>query len=462
MKILGDINTVKILKTALGKGGDLAEIFGEEVTTTSIICEDNRIEKVICGTDRGVGIRVLFQGKTAYAYSNEFGEKALNELARGVSQAVKGELFKKAIDLRSATSGLNFPIKKPPQESELSSKVAYVNQADSTARSFDQRIQQAQVTYRDTVRRIAVANSLGSWVEDDQIRTIFLVRVVAREGETLQSSYEPAGGLLGLEIFDTDPPEEIALRAARRAILMLTSPKAPAGTMPVVLGSEAGGTMIHEAIGHGLEADHTQRGLSVYAGKVGEPVASSLITVVDDATLPQRQGSFRFDDEGIPAQRTVLVEDGILRGYLFDLLTSMKESVTSTGNGRRESYHFRPFPRMTNTFIAPGKSDPEEIIRSTERGLYVKKMGGGEVNTVNGDFVFEVSEGYFIEKGKIGEAVRGATLTGNGPRILKQIDMVGSDLGFAIGFCGKEGQRVPVGDAQPTLRIPEIVVGGEI
>ncbi len=460
--MLKDINIVKILKTALGNGGDLAEIFGEEVTTTSIVCEDNRIEKVICGTDRGVGIRVLFQEKTAYAYSNDLSEKGMNELARSVSKAVEGRLFTKDIDLRRSASSLNFPIKRPPQESELSQKVAYVNQANSTARSFDQRIQQAQVTYRDTVRKIAIANSLGRLVEDEQIRTLFMVRVVVREGEILQSGYEPAGGFLGLEIFDTDPPEEIALRAARRAILMLTSPKAPAGTMPVVLGSEAGGTMIHEAIGHGLEADHTQRGLSVYSGKVGKQVASPLITVIDDATLPQRQGSYSFDDEGTPAQRTVLVKDGILRGYLYDLLTSMKDSVASTGNGRRESYYHRPFPRMTNTFIAPGKSDPEEIVSSIDRGLFVKKMGGGEVNTVNGDFVFEVSESYLIEKGKIGEAVRGATLTGNGPRILKEIDMVGSDLGFAVGACGKEGQRVPVGDAQPTLRIPEIIVGGEL
>ncbi|UCD85208.1 MAG: TldD/PmbA family protein [Deltaproteobacteria bacterium] len=460
--MLKDLNIVKILKTALGKGGDLAEIFGEEVTNTSVVCEDSKIEKVVCGTDRGVGIRVLFQEKTAYAYSNDLSEKGLIELARGVSQAVQGEQFTKDIDLRKSTSALSFPIKKPPQDSELSQKVAYVNQANSTARSFDPRIQQAQVTYRDTVRKIAIANSLGNWVEDEQIRTVFLVRVVAREDETIQSGYEPAGGLLGLEIFDTDPPEEIALRAARRGILMLTSPRAPAGTMPVVLGSEAGGTMIHEAIGHGLEADHTQRGLSVYAGKVGEQVASPLITVVDDATLPRKQGSFVFDDEGTPAQKTVLVKDGVLQGYLYDLLTSMKESVASTGNGRRESYHFRPFPRMTNTFIAPGNSDPEEVIRSTERGLFVKKMGGGEVNTVNGDFVFEVSEGYLIEKGKVGEAVRGATLTGNGPRVLREIDMVGNDLGFAVGACGKEGQRVPVGDAQPTLRIPGIIVGGEI
>jgi len=219
--------------------------------------------------------------------------------------------------------------------------------------------------------------------------------------------------------------------------------------------------MIHEAIGHGLEADLAQQGLSVYSKKIGGKVASSLITVVDDPTLPQKRGSYAFDDEGVASQRTLLVEEGILKGYLYDRLTALKDGVQSTGNGRRESYQDKPIPRMSNTLIVPGKMKPEAIIHSVEKGLFVKKMGGGQVNTVNGDFVFEVSEGYLIEKGKVAEPVRGAILTGNGPRILKEIDMVGDDLGFGIGTCGKDGQGVPVADAQPTLRIPELVVGGQ-
>jgi len=232
--------------------------------------------------------------------------------------------------------------------------------------------------------------------------------------------------------------------------------------MPVVLSSEAGGTMIHEAVGHGLEADLAQQGLSVYSGRLGERIASEAVSVVDDATLPNRRGSLAFDDEGTPAQRTLLIERGVLKGYLYDRLTAMKDGTVSTGNGRRQSYRHRPIPRMTNTLILPGEEDPEAILSSTPAGLLVVRMGGGQVNTVNGDFVFEVSEGYRIENGRAGEPVRGATLTGNGPRVLEQIDRVGRDLGFAVGTCGKDGQAAPVSDAQPTIRIPELTVGGEV
>ena len=220
--------------------------------------------------------------------------------------------------------------------------------------------------------------------------------------------------------------------------------------------------MIHEAVGHGLEADLAQSGLSVYSNRLGEQIASPLITVIDDSTLSGKRGSFRFDDEGIEAERTVLIEKGTLKTFMYDRLTAMKAGVRSTGNGRRESYKHRPIPRMSNTLITPGIADPAEILRSTPRGLYVKKMGGGQVNTVNGDFVFEVSEGYLIENGQIGEPVRGATLTGNGPQVLLSIDRVGSDLGFSIGTCGKDGQGAPVSDGQPTLRIPEITIGGVV
>jgi TldD protein len=218
--------------------------------------------------------------------------------------------------------------------------------------------------------------------------------------------------------------------------------------------------MVHEAVGHGLEADLAQEGLSVYSGKIGQVVASNVISIVDDATIEWKRGSFFFDDEGSPGQRTVLIKDGTLKGYMYDRLASMKDSVQSTGNGRRESYRYAPIPRMTNTFIEPGGSHPDDIIRSVDRGLLVVKMGGGQVDTVNGNFVFEVSEGYLLEKGCKADMVRGATLTGNGPKIMKEIDMVGKDLGFGVGTCGKDGQGVPVSDAQPTVRIPEIVVGG--
>ncbi|MFN3396492.1 MAG: TldD/PmbA family protein, partial [Thermodesulfovibrionales bacterium] len=253
-----------------------------------------------------------------------------------------------------------------------------------------------------------------------------------------------------------------SLKATKRALMMLSARRAPGGRMPVVISSEAGGTMIHEAVGHGLEADLVNEGLSVYSGKIGLEIASPLITVIDDPTLINRRGSYRFDDEGTPSQKTILIEKGVLKNYMYDRLTALKAGVKSTGNGRRESYQHRPIPRMSNTYIAPGETSPDDIIKATHKGLFVKKMGGGQVNTVTGEFVFEVQEGYLIENGKIGEPVREATLIGNGPDVLKSIDMVGSDLGFSIGTCGKDSQGVPVSDGMPTVRIPDIVVGGEV
>jgi TldD protein len=316
------------------------------------------------------------------------------------------------------------------------------------------------VTYRESRQQVVIANSDGAMVEDDRLYLTALVHVVAADGDVIQTGYEPVGGLAGMELLDAYPLTKAAETAARRAVMMLSARKAPAGRMPVVLSSEAGGTMIHEAVGHGLEADLAQSGLSVYSNRIGDRIASPLITVVDDATLESKRGSFRFDDEGTDAERTILVDKGILKTFMYDRLTAIKDGTTSTGNGRRESYKNRPIPRMTNTMITPGESDPGEILRTTPEGLFVKKMGGGQVNTVNGDFVFEVSEGYLIENGSIGEPVRGATLTGNGPHVLMSIDRVGSDLGFSIGTCGKDGQGSPVSDAQPTLRIPDITVGG--
>ena len=340
--------------------------------------------------------------------------------------------------------------------------MALVNRANSVAWAFDKRVIQVKVVYGDSVKSLLMVNSLGQWVEEERTGLVFLCSAVSKDGDVVQTGYEPLGGAIGLEIFDETPPEKVAEIAADRAIKMLGARRAPGGNMAVVLSHEAGGTLIHEAVGHGLEADLAMQNLSVYSGKVGQMVASPLITVLDDATSPYKRGSFFFDDEGTPSEKTVLVENGMLKGYMHDRLSAMRAGAVSTGNGRRESYHYRPIPRMTNTIIAPGKTDPASIVKSLGKGLYVRKMGGGQVNTVNGDFVFEVTEGYLIENGEVGELVRGATLTGNGPEVLANIDMVGTDLGFGIGTCGKDSQGVPVSDAQPTLRIPEIVVGGDV
>ncbi len=461
MGLIEGFDPFKVIKAALSNGGEFAEVYVEDTFNTSIVCEENRIEKVVTGRDRGCGVRVIAGFKTYYAYTNDLTEAALLEVASIVAKGVKEGGASPAIGLMKKEKAPGFDIKKLPVLADLSEKVKYVNRANSTAWGIDKRIRQVRVVYGDGYKKTAAVNSTGEWAEEEKTGLIFLCNAVSGSDGAMQTGYEPLGGSIGLEIFDETPPETVAEIAARRAIMMLGARRAPGGRMGVVLSSEAGGTMIHEAVGHGLEADLAMQNLSVYSGKLNEKVASPVVTVLDDSTIPYKRGSFFFDDEGTKAHKTVLVEKGVLKSYMHDRLSAMKAGVASTGNGRRESYHFRPIPRMTNTIIAPGDMDPDAIVRSLDKGLFVKKMGGGQVNTVNGDFVFEITEGYMIEKGKVGEPVRGATLTGNGPEVLMNIDMVGSDLGFGIGTCGKDNQGVPVADAQPTLRIPEITVGGE-
>jgi TldD protein len=459
---INDFNLSMILKKALKNGGLFADIYYERSIPTSIILDDNRIEKVISGIDEGVGIRVVdSKYRVLYAYTNEIEKESLLKLADNIAVMIKEKIYEKNINIMKRVPSLKLPISKLPDTVDINYKIEIVKRGNDRAVSMDKRVRQVKVVYRDLIKNVAIANSDGLYIEDDRVETLFFIQVVAYDNGVIQTGYEAVGGAIGIELFDENTPEDVAEKSARRGLMMLTAKKAPSGKMPVVLSSEAGGTMIHEAIGHGLEADLAMDGLSVYSNKLGERVASPQITVIDDSTIPHKRGSFSFDDEGIESQKTVLLDKGILVNYLYDRVSAMKYNTKPTGNGRRESYQFQPIPRMSNTFIAPGDSNPVDIIKDTYKGLFVKKMGGGQVNTVNGDFVFEVSEGYLIENGKIGEPVRGATLTGNGPKILKIIDKVGNDLGFSLGTCGKDGQGVPVGDAQPTLRIPEIVVGGE-
>lgn len=451
-----------ILKKTLSRGGDYADIFVEYKRNTSIQLEDEKIEKIIDGFISGIGIRLIYNKKTAYAYSNDFSKETLTELASTVSKAASEENKDIFINLKKRTPDITFMIKKMPESIPIQSKVDLIQKGNYVARKYSTNIKQVNVIYRDSSQRIKIFTSDGFITDEERIYTLGLVQVVAVDKDIIQTGYEPVGGLIGYELFDQNPIEDIAHKAAKRALMMLKARRVTGGRMPVVISSEAGGTMIHEAIGHGLEADLAQQGLSVYSKKIGTQIASPVITVIDDATIPNKRGSFCFDDEGTPSKSNILVKDGILLGYMYDKYTAMIDGLSSTGNGRRESYEHRPMPRMTNTFIAPGKTAPEEIIKSVQKGLFVKKMGGGQVNTVTGDFVFEVQEGYIIENGYVGEPVRGATLVGNGPEVLKSIDIVGSDLGFSIGTCGKDGQGVPVSDGMPTLRIPEMVVGGEV
>lgn len=447
---------------ALKNGGWLAEAFYEDAAGLSIQLEQKKLEKAVSGRDVGLGLRILFDDKTAYGYTTEITEPGILELADELSLAVKADPAQPPAPLRHKAAEPIYKIVKPYQSVELSAKADLVRRADEAAWAVDGRIRQAKTALIEKSQTVFIANSLGTAVVDTRHNIVFLCQVVAADGQVIQTGYQPVGGTVGWELFDDNPPEQVAREAAGRAILMLESEPAPGGRMPVVIGGSAGGTMIHEAVGHGLEADLALEDLSVYTGKLGQPVASDLVTVWDDATIPQKRGSFGFDDEGTCAEKTVLIENGLLKAYMTDRLYARKGEIPLTGNGRRESFRHRPVVRMTNTLIAPGKTDPDEIVKATDQGFYVAKMGGGQVNTANGEFVFEVSEGYLIESGAIGRPVRGATLVGNGPAALMGIDLVGSDLGYAIGTCGKDGQGVPVGDAQPTLRIAELLVGGAV
>ena len=456
----------RILKRALRNGGDYADIFIEHKRSTLVQLEGGRIEKAVSGSISGIGVRLIRNRKTAYAYGNDFSASSLEELADTVAASVNTQETAERLDLMfnlvKRYPEFRSEIKQFPASVPMSIRIAMLREADDTARKISHEIRQVNVIYRDTEQRVRIISSDGFVAEDERIYTTAIVQTVAARDGVIQSGYQSEGGLTGFELFEKNPFSEIAYKSAERAVSMLGARRAPGGRMPVVISSDAGGTMIHEAIGHGLEADLAQKGLSVYSGKIGQRVASPMITVIDDATLPGKRGSFAFDDEGVMSGSNVLVRDGILEGYLYDKAAAMIDGTDSTGNGRRESYASKPIPRMSNTFIAPGLADPGKIVGSVSHGLLVKKMGGGQVNTVTGDFVFDVQEGYMIENGQAGELIRGATLVGSGPEVLNSIDLVGSDLGFSIGTCGKDGQGVPVSDALPTLRIKEIVVGGEV
>jgi len=458
--LFGEVDLERVLRRALAKGGEFADAFCEEKTSLLIEVEAERVEKLVQGSRSGAGVRVIHNGRTSYSYTDFITNPSLQECADVAAMAAPGGGG--GVKAGSPWDRRSIPALKPPLDTGVADKLELIWRAERAARLADPRVRQVRIIFSCQRRGIEVANSDGLRASDSLTYLIFHVVVVAADESGIQMAHESMGGIAGMEVFDQRDPEDVALVAAGRAVRNLEAPQAPAGVMPVALAAEAGGTMVHEAIGHGLEADLAEEGLSVYKDRIGERVASPLITVIDDATLPGKRGTFSIDDEGAPAERTVLVENGILKGYMYDRRMAMKTGMRSTGNGRRESYGCPPIVRMTNTLIVPGKTAPDEIIKSVDRGLLVRRMGGGEVNTVNGDFVFEVEDGVLIENGEIAGPVRGATLTGNGPKVLMEIDMVGADLGFGIGTCGKDGQGAPVADAQPTLRIPEIVVGGRV
>ncbi len=461
------IDCERVIRRLAARGADFADLYYVEREGVTITLEDGAVDRVRKGIDRGIGVRLIRSLRTLYAYASEVTPATVDELVDTLLSA--GDLSPGSGDLTLTPASPSWlsRVDIDPQGIELERKTALLTEADAAARAHGDEIVQVKATYGDERKRIIQVTSDGLWVDFERTGLIFAVHVTAKREQLLQTGYESTGAQRGMELLDEDAPSAIGSRAAARAMLMLSAREAPTGTMPVVLDSSAGGTMIHEAVGHGLEGDFIHEGMSVYAGRVGEYVASEVVSVADDPTLPGKRGSYPFDDEGTRSRCNTLIDRGVLKGFLHDRLSAMKMGEEPTGNGRRESYRFKPVPRMSNTFILPGETNPQDILRATPNGLLVRKMGGGQVNPVNGDFVFEVAEGYLIQNGRQGDAVRGATLAGNGPQVLQHIDMVGSDLGFAIGTCGKDGQGVPVADAQPTLRIgtpdnPEtwITVGG--
>ena len=451
----------EILKEAQKSGADFAEIFIEDKHTCSINSDGGKIERLNDGESYGMGLRLISGEKVAYASTNDLNYENLLKIAQKTAQAIRGDA--KEIDL-----AFDKPIVQKsaaqirPEKIDLDEKITQVKLCDQTALAEDGRIKRTMVSYSDVNQHVLIANTNGLWVDDERIRTRMAINAIAQDDHQMQTGFESAGGSVGFELLNDDTAQILGQKAAKRAINLLSARPCPGGKMPVVLSSQAGGTMVHEACGHGLEGDLVEKGMSAYKNRLGEKVAAECISVVDDATLAGKYGSYAYDDEGAEAKRNVLIKDGILENYMYDYHTAQKVGATSTANGRRESYRKKPVTRMSNTLILPGKDDPNEIISSVQKGLLVTKMGGGQVNTLSGDYVFDVAEGYMIIDGEVAYQVKGATLAGNGPQSLQDVEMVGSDLGFAIGTCGKSGQSAPVADAQPTLKINNLVVGGTV
>lgn len=447
----------RVLGRALANGGRFAEVFAERRRGQSMAIEESRIESVQTGAEEGAGVRVVEGHTTYFAHVDGLDPADLERAADEAAAALKGDRRQpQPLQARETTP---LPIERRPEDVPAEQKAALLRELDQRARAKGAEIAQVTASYAEARREVAIANSDGLFTGDDRTRTRIGVQTVARGGDNVETGAETLGAHRGFELLEDDPGQ-IAEGAATKALALLDAIPAPSGSMPVVVGGGFGGVLFHEMTGHGLEADHIQKGASVYVGKLGERVAEPLLNAYDDGRLPGEWGSDAIDDEGQPTQKTQVIEDGRLTSYLYDRLTAERAGVASTGNGRRESFRQLPIPRMTNTYIAPGESTPEEMIASVERGFYAVSFGGGQVDPATGDFVFGVSEGYLIEGGEVTKPCRGATLIGNCLDALAAIDAVGDDFFMKTGICGKGGQKVPVGTGQGHVRLRALTVGG--
>ena len=452
------------LSEALSAGGEYADLYFEYLSTSSIGIDEGIVKSASESVTLGVGIRVIAGERTGYAYSDDLSPEKIRKAARVAALIARGPASVVKTGFQEARKHNLYSMVTSPHEVGLAERVDLVKRADAAARAYDNRVFQVIANYADSIREVLVASSDGRLSFDRQPMARMGVAALARETDGVpQQGYSGGGGRVTLDFFlNEKTPEHFAKEAARQAIVQLSAVDAPAGESVVVLGPGWPGILLHEAVGHGLEADFNRKGVSAFSGRIGQQVASPLCTVIDDGTIGSRRGSLNVDDEGVPTQKNVLIENGILRGYLQDTLSARLLGSASTGSGRRESYQHIPMPRMTNTYMLAGQSDPDDIIRSVQKGIYCTTFGGGQVDITSGNFVFQATESYLIENGKLTRPVKGATLIGNGPEALKYVSMVGNDLQLdeGIGVCGKEGQSVPVGVGIPTVKIDKITVGG--
>jgi TldD protein len=449
------------LSAALGGGADFAELYAETRRSRSLRLDDRKIEDLVSGLDQGVGIRVIAGRRTGYAYTNLLDREALIEAAKvAAAAAVTGAARTTVADLRELEPPVLHPVARDPAEADGAAIADIVRRVDASARDVAADVRQVSVSYADSSQHLLLVNSEGHLSREDRVRTRLVCNVVAARDGVIQTGFFGPGASVGLELLDAYPPEDVGQRAARQAVAMLDADPAPAGEMTVVLAPGSGGVLFHEACGHGMEADIVAKGASVYKDKRGRRMAINDFNGVDDATVVGAWGSFGFDDEGTPAQRTMLFQDGVCTDYMSDRLRAAELDIPRSGNARRQSYAHLPIPRMTNSYILSGRDDPDEIVRTVERGLYCASLGGGQVDPASGDFVFGVTEAYLIEHGEITRGVRGANLVGDGPTVLDRIEALGTDFGTREGVCGKDGQGVPAGLGNPTLRIGRITIGG--
>ena len=449
-----------VILAALSTGGDFAEIFMEDTQGTNIRMLNGKVEEGVSGRDYGVGIRI-FQGlRSVYAYTNDASRVNLLKVAKEAAAALSGAPQQTTLVLERLRLESFNPIRLHPGSVCHRDKVEVMQRAHRAASGFDRQVTQVAITYLDTDQNVLIVNSDGLLTEDRRIRTRLGINAVASKGDEKQSAFRGPGRHMGFEMFDQIDVEEIARDAARSAVTMVNADYAPSGRYPVIIDNEFGGVIFHEACGHGLEATSVAKGASIFSGKLGQRVASELVTAVDDGTIPNAWGSLNMDDEGTKTRRNVLIKDGILTGYMIDRLNSRRMEMEPTGSSRRQSYKFAPTSRMTNTFVCAGESSREEIIANTEYALFAKHMGGGSVNPATGEFNFAVAEGYIVRNGAIEKPVRGATLIGQGSEILQKIDMVAANLATGQGMCGSISGSIPTDVGQPTIRVQEITVGG--